>query len=126
MRKSIVLIIVAGGLFFPSQAFSPNIEPVGEIPGEVNKVLVLSCYDCHSSDASNEDARKALNFEKWNEYRVTKRIGLLEKICEIIEEDKMQPVKYLKNKPDRKLSVDQKTLICDWSTKESSALMGGN
>lgn len=126
MRKSIVLIIVGGCLFLLSQAFSIKSKTVGEIPEEVSNVLVFSCYDCHSSDASNEDARNALNFEKWNDYRVTKKIGLLGKICEFIEEDKMPPAKYLKNKPDRKLSADHKILVCDWSKKESSALMGGN
>lgn len=126
MRKSIVLISMAGGLFFLSQAFSLNSKPDGEIPEEVTKLLVSSCYDCHSSDASNDDARKALNFEQWDEYRVTKKIGLLGKICELVEEDKMPPKKYLGFKPDRKLSASQKQLICDWTEKESSALMGGN
>ena len=126
MRKSIVLIIMAGGLFFLSQAYSPKNKPVGEIPEEVGKILVSSCYDCHSSEANSKDAPEALNFEKWDEYRVTKKIGLLGKICELVEEDKMPPKKYLGFKPDRKLSNSQKQLICDWTGKESSALMEGN
>lgn len=120
------MIIMAGGLFFLSQAFSLNNRPVGEIPEEVGKILVSSCYDCHSSDANSKDAREALNFEQWDEYRVTKKIGLLGKICELVEEDKMPPKKYLGFKPDRKLSDSQKQLICDWTGKESSALMEGN
>ena len=126
MKKSIVLIVLVGGLFFLSQAFSLNNKPVGEIPEEVNKVLVSSCYDCHSSDAKNKDARETLNFESWKEYRTTKKIGMLGKICELVEKEKMPPAKYLGFKPDRKLSASQKKMICDWTKKESSALMGGN
>ena len=95
MRKSIVLIILIGGLFFLSQAFSLNNKPAGEIPEEVNEMFVSSCYDCHSSDAKNKDAREALNFESWNEYRTTKKIGMLGKICELVEKEKMPPAKYL-------------------------------
>jgi hypothetical protein len=126
MRKSTLLILLAGGLFFLSQAFGLTSKPAGEIPEEVHKVLMLSCYNCHATDAKNKDAREALNFEKWDDYRITKKIGLLGKICELVEKDKMPPAKYLASKPDRKLSDSQKKMICDWTVKESSDLMGGN
>ena len=126
MKKVLVLIVMVGGLFSLFQSFNPNTNPAGEIPEEVNKVLVSSCYDCHTTNAKNQDARDALDFEKWDDYRVTKKIGLLGKINQLVEEDKMPPAKYLGFKPDRKLSEMQKQLISDWTRKESSALMEGN
>ncbi|MEN8227463.1 MAG: heme-binding domain-containing protein [Bacteroidota bacterium] len=126
MKKGLILIVMAGGFFFLFQSFNSTTNPDGEIPKEVNEVLVSSCYDCHSTTAKNQDARDALNFEKWDEYRVTKKIGLLGKTGELIEEEKMPPAKYLGFKPDRKLSETQKQMLLDWTKKESSALMEGN
>ena len=126
MRKGFVLIVMAGGFFFLFQSFNPIINADGEIPEEVNKILLLSCNDCHSTNAKNQDAREAIDFEKWDEYRLTKKIGLLGKIGELVEEEKMPPAKYLNYKPDRKLSETQKQMIIEWTKKESSALMEGN
>jgi hypothetical protein len=69
---------------------------------------------------------KALDFEKWNEYRLTKQIGLLGDIGKMVEEGKMPPGKYLDNKPDRKLSEVQKKLLADWTKQEADKLMQGN
>jgi len=123
MKKYIALMMLAGGILL-SQSFTTNRLGNAAFPDQVNKVLVASCYNCHSTDAKNKDAREALNFEKWDDYRVTKKIGLLGKICELVEKDKMPPAKYLDNNPDRKLSDTQKQLICEWSKKETSSLMG--
>ena len=124
MKKYIALMMLAGGIFLLSQSFTPNRLSNAAFPDEVNKVLVASCHDCHTTDAKSKKASEALDFEKWDEYRVTKKISLMGKICELVEEDKMPPAKYLEFNPDRKLSDTQKQLICDWSKKETSSLMG--
>ena len=125
MRKNLYLSILAISIIILCQSFSPESISVTEIPDDVNKVLIASCYDCHSSDARNKDAREALNFEKWDDYRATKKIGLLGDICELVEKNKMPPEKYLDRNPDRKLTEKQKKLICDWTAKESAKLMEG-
>lgn len=124
MKKYIAMMMLAGGIFLLSQSFTPNRLSNAAFPDEVNKVLVASCYNCHTTDAKNKDAREALDFEKWDDYRVTKKISLLGKICELVEEDKMPLAKYLEFNPERKLSDTQKQLICEWSKKETSSLMG--
>ena len=96
------------------------------IPEEIGAILKSSCYDCHSSEARSEDAKKAVQFDLWDEYRVTKKIGILGKVGEMVEEGKMPPKKYLENKPDRKLTEDQKKQVLDWTKKESERLMQGN
>lgn len=124
MKKYIALMMLAGGILLLSQSFAPNRLSNAAFPDDVSKVLVASCYDCHSTDAKNNKAREALDFEKWDDYRVTKQIGLLGKICELVDEEKMPPAKYLDSKPDSKLSETQKQLICEWTKKETSSLMG--
>ena len=126
MKNKGVLILLAGGVVFLLQSFLLNQKAAPEIPEEVQKLLVSACYDCHSSAGQNEDAKKALNFETWDDYRLTKQVGLLGEIAEVIEKDKMPPGKYLEFKPDRKLSESQKELILNWTEESSKALMEGN
>jgi len=126
MKKSIAFIVLAGGLLFVFLAFSRETNSFGDIPEEVNKVLETSCIGCHSTGARNEDAREALNFEKWEDYKLTKKIGLLDKIDEMVGEGKMPPAKFLERKPESKLSEKQKELVLHWAEKESTDLMEGN
>ena len=98
-------------------------QVVSDIPDDVQDILKTSCYDCHSSDAGNEDAKAALDFEKWDDYKVTKKISLLKEICELCEEEKMPPEGYLNHKPDNKLSEKQIKTICEWTTDETEKLM---
>ena len=109
------LVLLAGFIAIP---------PEGEAaPGEVKEILKSACFDCHSDAAKSDKAKKALNFDQWDDYKVTKKIAKLDAICEVIEEDKMPPAKYLKSKPDRKLSDEQKKAVCKWTTKESEQLL---
>jgi len=108
------------------QSFNSKIKMSGEIPDDISKVITTSCYDCHSSDAKSKDAKDALNFETWDDYRLTKKVGLLKDICKMVEEGKMPPEKYLGFKPDRKLSEESKKLLCEWTNKETERLMEGN
>jgi hypothetical protein len=126
MKNKAILILIAGGFFFLLQSFFSNRKAASDIPEEVNTVLVSSCFDCHSSVGKNEDAKKALNFEQWDDYRLTKKIGLLGDITKVIEKDKMPPGKYLEFNPDKKLTDTQKELILNWAEETSASLMEGN
>lgn len=126
MKNKIILIVLVAGGFILLQSLILKKRADLNPPEEVQKVLESSCYDCHTSAGRNEDAKKALNFEEWDGYRLTKKISVLDKITEVIEEDKMPPGKYLEFKPDRKLDSAQKELILKWAEETSSALMEGN
>ncbi len=126
MKNKGWLILLVGGVLLLMQSFLLSRKASPEIPEEVKNVLVHSCFDCHSPAGRNEDARKALNFEEWDSYRLTKQIGLLGDIAEVMKKDKMPPAKYLEFKPDRKLSESQKELILNWANEASEALMEGN
>ena len=118
--------MVTGTIGLLLMAFMPNPAPGSGFPEDVEKVLTSSCFDCHYSDASNKRAKLALNFDKWEEYKTTKKISKLNDICELVGEGKMPPGKYLENNPERALTDTQKKLICDWAEKESAKLMEAN
>jgi len=126
MKKQIVLLVVLGFLFLAFQSFSPDIPVEKEFPEEISVILKTSCYDCHFTGAKAEKALKAANFEEWEGYRATKKIALLGEICNVVEDGKMPPQKYLEHKPDSKLSEEQIKLLCEWTEQEAEKLMQGN
>ena len=112
------------GIFFLFlQSFMSDHSEDQVFPDEISTILRLSCYDCHYTGATSEDAMKAVNFSEWEDYRLTKKVGTLGKICEVVEMDKMPPRKYLEHKPDRKMTEAHKKLLCEWTQKESDKLM---
>ena len=118
-------VLLAGGLiiFLMFQSFKPDVKPEMTIPDEINEILKASCFGCHSTSARNEESKETLNFELWGDYRITKKIGLLEKIGTVIGEEKMPPEKFLEKRPERKLTKEQSDLIVKWSEEESDNLM---
>ena len=125
MKKQLVLLVATGMLFLFFQSFSPEPPSESVFPDEISAILKTSCYDCHFTGANSEKALNAVNFDKWDDYRLTKQIGLLGDIGEVVEEGKMPPGKYLENKPDAKLSESQQKLLADWTRKEADKLMKG-
>lgn len=126
MKRQIVLLVVLGFLFLAFQLYRPD-TPVGnEFPEEISVILKTSCNDCHYTGAKAEKALKAVNFEDWEGYRVTKKIALLGEVCKVVEEGKMPPEKYLEHKPDSRLSDKQLKLLCEWTEQEAEKLMQGN
>lgn len=126
MKKQFVLFLAIGILFLFTQSYSPELPPEGVYPDEITAVLKNSCYDCHFTGAKSDKAINALNFDTWDDYRTTKKIGLLGDIGKVLEEGKMPPGKYLENKPEAKLSEKQIKLLADWTDQEAEKLMQGN
>ena len=106
-------------------AFRPGPANGPEIPDEVNQVLKHSCFDCHSNSAKKKVPKAALNFDKWDSYKATKKISKLDGICKTVENNKMPPEKYVNDNPGKALSADQKRVLCEWAKKESESLMEG-
>ncbi len=123
MKKQIIGILLGGmGLLVFLSFNETGLDDKG-IPEEVKGILKSSCYDCHIKGAKSEKALEAVQFDLWDNYKLTKKIGILAEIAEVIEEDKMPPEKYLEHKPDKKLTGDQKKLLIDWVKKETELLM---
>jgi len=124
MKKEVLLLLFAAltlGLF---AAFVTLPGTTEAIPEDVEKILVSSCNDCHSNEASSKKAKLVLNFDSWDKYKDSKKISKLEKICEEVEEGKMPPEKYLKSKPEKVLDEQQKAAICKWTAEETEKLLG--
>jgi hypothetical protein len=123
MKKQLVLLLATGILFLFFQSFRAEPPSESVFPDEISTILKNSCYDCHTAANGSEKPLKAVDFEQWDQYRLSKQIGLLGDIGKVVEEGKMPPGKYLEKKPDRKLSEAQKKLLADWTKEEADKLM---
>jgi hypothetical protein len=94
-----------------------------DFPKKVSEILTNSCYECHTTGSKVEKAWSAMDFNKWEGYKLTKKISLLTKICEIAEKGEMPPEKYLKLNPDKALTESEVKTICNWTKKESEKLI---
>jgi len=84
------------------------------LPDSVKKVVEKSCYACHSNTSSNGFAKKALNFEKWDTYKIADQESYKKKICDKVTGNKMPPSGYVKNNPQIQLTEKDKKTLCDW------------
>jgi len=84
-------------------------------PDSVKTILENSCFACHSNTSSNGFAKSALNFDKWDAYKLTDQEKYKGKICDKITADKMPPSGYINKNPQAKLTEIQKTTVCDWT-----------
>lgn len=136
MKRISIISIVAFGIIIFLGAFTFNFNSKElnttantqdelnlDFPDDVKKILKTSCFDCHTAASKNIKAKGALNFNKWNDYKTTKKIGKLNDLCELVQDGDMPTSKYLKNYPDKKLNEEQVKLICDWTKKETNSLM---
>lgn len=131
MKKNIlysVLPLMAIIIFVAAQDFTTETTPAtDEIelgwPDDVMALLENSCYDCHTKDASNIKSKGALNFSKWEDYKLTKKIGKLNDISESVKEKKMPPKKYLDKFPEKALSDEEIGVVTNWANAEAEKLM---
>lgn len=102
---------------------SLDIKPAPEFPDEIMKIVINSCYDCHSGESESQIAKTVLNFYKWDEYKTSKKIQLLSKMDEEINDKSMPPKKYLDKNPEKILTQEQIEVFSKWAREESDKLM---
>ena len=121
--RIVLSIILIHTVMLKVNGSSSTTEPEDDFPKKVSGILTNSCYDCHVTGAKAKKAVDALDFKKWEEYKLTKKISLLTKICEVVEKGEMPPEKYLSKNPDKALSESDIKTICNWTKKESEKLI---
>ena len=105
-----------------------------DVPENIQNILKISCYDCHSNnnnypwynkiqpvnwwlaDHVNEGKRK-LNFDEFNTYSTKKKLHKLDEVIETIRENEMPLKSYTLIHGDAKLSDSDKQEIETWAKK---------
>ena len=121
--RIVLTILLIQTVMMKGNTSAQSSDPPADFPKKVSGILSNSCYDCHTTGAKAQKAVDALDFNKWEEYKLTKKISLLTKICEVVEKGDMPPGKYLKQNPEKALSASDVKTICNWTKKESEKLI---
>ena len=105
-----------------------------DVPENIQNILKISCYDCHSNNTNypwynkiqpvnwwfadhvNEGKRK-LNFDEFNTYSTKKKLHKLDEVIETIRENEMPLKSYTLIHGDAKLSDSDKQEIETWAKK---------
>ena len=112
---------------------SPNhIKYTVSVTPEVDKILKVSCYDCHSNHTEypwysniqpfawwlNDhvvEGKGELNFSEFNTYKLKRKIHKLEEVIELVEEDEMPLKSYTLLHSEAKLTAEEKEKLFSWA-----------
>jgi uncharacterized membrane protein len=96
-----------------------------EIPETVKAVIDNKCYGCHNPNSKGEKSKKKLNWDNFTngEYSDVKLYIKLDKIEELVSENKMPPAKFLEHYPDKKVTPEEKELLINWAKGQKEILM---
>jgi cytochrome c551/c552 len=123
MKKLALLPVatIVGLLFFqasqkPETDKHPSFDLMAtDMPANVKAVVEQKCYGCHNADSKNEKAKKKLDWDFFESEKKSKQLATMSKINEVLVEGDMPPAKFLENKPEGKLSDEQKATLLEWS-----------
>lgn len=102
-----------------------------QIPQEVEQILKVSCYDCHSNtthypwysniqpvawwlDDHIVEGKDELNFSTFMEYPVWRQYKKFKEIGEEVKDGEMPMASYILLHRDAVMSADQKSLVQNW------------
>ncbi len=133
----LLVILVIIQFFRPtknkSTVLSTNDVTAGLIvPPNVEKILKLSCYDCHSNNTRYlwyanvqpvawwlnhhiDEGKRELNFSEFKRYKIYRQHKKLEEIAEEVETGEMPLNSYTLIHRNANLDEQQKNMIISWS-----------
>lgn len=115
------------------EAYGANhISKVISVPAEVNKILEVSCNDCHSNNTNYpwyanvqpvawwlaghvNDGKRHLNFSEFVTYSAKKQNHKMEEIAEMVEQHEMPLSSYTIVHTNAVLNAEQQKLLIDWA-----------
>ena len=131
MKKIIAIVMIGFAIAALSMAFrnaetktvaSAPQEQINPFPDTITAIFENSCFHCHGADASDAKAKMHLNLGKWEEMSVSKKVGKLEKIHDMLNKGKMPPSHFLKDNPNA-FSAKDKDVLLKWASEESDKLI---
>lgn len=108
-----------------------DISTIYPVPENVQHILKVSCYDCHSNNTwypwygnfqpvgwwmqfHVNEGKLELNFNEFASYDSEKQQKKLKKIVEEVKENYMPLPSYVKMHREAKLTQNEKNILMDW------------
>lgn len=141
----ILLVCVVALQFWTVDHTNPVVNPATRIearmsiPRNVQSIMSAACMDCHSNATDwpwfshvapvswivndhVEEARSELNFSAWNTYSSRRQRSLLQKIADVVRNERMPPSLYRTTHSGARLSTDDRFALYFWARYASSIL----
>lgn len=140
MLKKLAILLVAALIVIQfirpaknqSNDAANDISTVYTLPADVQKILKISCYDCHSNytdykwydeiqpvrwwiEDHIKEGKAELNFSEFATYPEKKRLHKLEEIGDVVDNDEMPLSSYTFAHRDAKLTAEQKEKLTEWA-----------
>lgn len=141
MKKKILLTLLAIFIIIQfirparnvsSQVAATDITKLYTVPENVQQVLKVSCYDCHSHNTAYpwytniqpvgwwlqshvNEGKGHLDFSAFGTYPPKRQHHKMEEVIEQVQDNHMPLNSYLWIHQDAKLSADQKALVIQWA-----------
>jgi hypothetical protein len=119
-KKSVLSLLIPGflifGLLFISLTAScqATLTDVPTIPEGVNKIIIVSCTPCHTSNGGLM-SRSKLNFSEWTKYSPEKQKEKAAKMYYELNKGAMPPKSARAKRPDLIPTKEQIETIKKWS-----------
>ena len=151
MRKifkyTIIILVVAlviAQFFRPAKNLgdvnSDHIFEQEKLPPEIKTIITNSCLDCHSNHTNYlwyhkiapvswlvssdiHEGKRKLNFSEWGKLNAFDKIGILDKICDEVEDGDMPIKPYTIMHKKARLTEEQKGILCAWTEKLSEEVL---
>lgn len=141
----IVLVAFVGIQFIPTERNQSDFVPktdfllVNNTPETIGKLVMESCYDCHSNNTKYpwynriqpiawfledhiKEGKKELNFSEWDAYSNRRKNSKLKSIISQIRDDEMPLFSYTLLHRDAVYSDSEKELIIEYITQIKESL----
>jgi len=110
-----------------------------EVPNNIQRILKISCYDCHSNNTNYpwynkiqpaswllekhiKEGKKELNFSEFGTYSKRRQKSKLKAVINQIRDDEMPLYSYILIHKDAKLSERNKKYLIDWLSKQKDRI----
>lgn len=133
----IILVVFVGIQFIPTERNQSDFVPktdfllVNNTPETIGKLVMESCYDCHSNNTNYPwynrmqpmawiledhiiEGKKELNFSEWTEYSDRRKNSKLKSIISQIEDNEMPLTSYTLIHRDAVYSASEKKLVIEY------------
>ena len=144
-RKHILLLLFIGILVFlffnfnedypetKTKISASDIQNMSYAKSEINNLLKVACFDCHSYNLQELPwygklpivkgwmashmihGREHLNFSEWANYSEEKRAHKMEEISDKVTRKEMPLTSYLLGHKDARISDAERKMISDWA-----------
>jgi hypothetical protein len=134
---SVLIALIVIQFFPPDKNENPaysghRLTDTYKVSDEVNDLLEVACYDCHSNNTRSmfymniqpvsywimhhvNEGKEELNFDEFGTYPLAKQYHKLEEISEMVEEEEMPLSSYTIIHEDASLSKTQREVLIGWA-----------